>query len=51
LNSFQLSIGGVEYPLEVTIDPAFLKSLDARPIPSTTKNLGRRLRQPLSSLF
>jgi hypothetical protein len=45
--------------VEVTIDPAFLKSLDGRPIPSTTQNLGGYSgspllvvsAKPLSSLF
>jgi|HubBroStandDraft_4_1064222.scaffolds.fasta_scaffold433523_1 hypothetical protein len=45
--------------VEVTIDPAFLKSLDGRPIPATTQNLGGYSgspllvvsAKPLSSLF
>jgi len=33
--------------VEVTIDPAFLKSLDGNPIPPTTKNLGGYSGSPL----
>jgi hypothetical protein len=48
-----------EDDVEVTVDPAFLKSLDGRPIPPTTKNLGGYSgspllvvsAKPLSSLF